>query len=206
MEIKLKKNSWHFKLYSTVISDTPPSSLCPYFWTLVVLVLVSPMIGIAYLVVKSIDKISAGISWLKLKFKKEGKPKPSKTIEDYIDEWKREEEASKRRAALISKIGKGLLITVFVMLVLLLTIYGKKENFITLLIALGISLNIVLVVIGTISVCETFNLEEKLAKFTPLKWIKQSSPYQLLVGMIVATYTKMCPLIKWEQVKEKENA
>lgn len=206
MEIKLKKNSWHFKLYSTVISDTPPSSLCPYFWTLVVLVLFSPMIGIAYIVVKSVDKISAGISWLKLKFKKESKPKPSKTIEDYIDEWKREEEASKRRAALMSKIGKGLLIAFCVVVVSLLTIYGKKENFITLLIALGFSLNIVLVVIGTISVCETFNLGEKMSKFTPLKWIKQSSPYQLVVGMIVATYTKMCPLIQWEQVKEKENA
>ena len=47
MNITLNKNSWHYKIYSKIVDNTPPKSLCPYFWTLVMIFTFSPLILVA---------------------------------------------------------------------------------------------------------------------------------------------------------------
>ncbi len=44
MEIKLKSNSWHSKLYKwTYAADVLPQSLCNYFWALLFSILLTPI-------------------------------------------------------------------------------------------------------------------------------------------------------------------
>lgn len=206
MEIKLKTNSWHFKLYTLVASDTPPRSLCPYFWSLVGIIITSPLILIAYGFVKLSDKISEGVKWLQHQEYIKRKPKPKKTVEELLEKWRRDEEASAKRVILLAKIGKVLLITLVVSIITLMLIFMKEDSWIEFFIALGASFVIILSIVGAVAIFDWFNLGEKFEKFTPLKWLKESSGYQLVIGIIVATYTKLCPIIQWQGNLEEKDA
>jgi hypothetical protein len=66
MKVKLHKNGWHAKLQQFVLGNRKPSfnSLCPYFWTTVFCLIVSPF-TIIYKTVKFIfSKIWKGISFI----------------------------------------------------------------------------------------------------------------------------------------------
>jgi hypothetical protein len=43
-QIELHQNSWHTKYYKWITRNNPPNGLCPYFWSMVAFVLLSPII------------------------------------------------------------------------------------------------------------------------------------------------------------------
>ncbi len=85
MNITLKKDSWHFKIYSKVISEREPKSLCPYFWSWVAMIIGSPIL-ILFGIMRFLSKVF------------EAKPKPKKSIHDMTeDELREETERYKKR-------------------------------------------------------------------------------------------------------------
>ena len=157
MEIKLNKNSWHFKMYESVVSTNPPKSLCPYFWSMVLIICISPMI----LLFKLVDYI--GDSFTKLRNKLTPKKvKPELSYDEWVKKREVEFEKSMIRQEKWDK-ASNITATVFKWVVLplvgLVVIYGfyevsKSIGLIGILSAVGIALLLVSFIIGTVTVGE----------------------------------------------------
>jgi len=172
-QVSLNKNSWHFKYYSFVVSDTPPKTLCPYFWTMIALIFMSPLIGL----ISSFVFIHKHISLFfdKIVPKKEKKEKSFEQIEK---EWKVMKENKKRREEKWNKIG-----------------------WIKFLIHLGLAILIIALFLGFIFLWEKFTdkVIDKInfKRLNPLSW----KITNIIGEMIKTAYTKACPLITWEETE-----
>lgn len=202
-QVTLNKDSWHFKYYSLIVSDNPPKSLCPYFWTMVPLLLLSPVIGlivVLFFIHKHVTSFFDSI--VPKKVKKE------KTFEDLEREHKEWKIRSEKREKTWQNIGnKFAWVLKFVVLPLLMIylvymIYkmGIKLGWDRFFIYLGLAIVFILILIGLIYVIETYGgrvgkfVLNFLKPFNPLNW----KVTKICGEMIVATYTKMCPIITWE--------
>ena len=57
-KVSLNKNSWHYKYYVWVTENySEPKSLCPYFWTMIVLLVFSPIMIFMKLISLLVDKL-----------------------------------------------------------------------------------------------------------------------------------------------------
>ena len=209
MNVTLNKNSWHYKLYSTVVDDNPPKSLCPYFWSLVAIILFSPFI-----------LLIAGGGWFLGKLEKARNfvipPKKSepKTWEQIEKEW---EEDRKRDEARMKRMNKGLDIFIFTMkwivapvlgLLLLYFIYqsATKIGWLEFFMGLGVGIIFILPILGFIWLVDKYGehiggfFGRIFKKLNPLNW----SITKIIGGMIYATYKKACPIINWEGKEENE--
>ena len=192
MEVSLSRNAWHAKYYNFVKGHYPTydfKSLCPYFWTMVTLILLSPVI-VSWKVIKMIIKRpikSAGnviASSVDKVFSRPIKPhkEPSKFSKWYdrnggkIGEW-------------FSKI---YLITVGLM-ALIIFIFGIvtlfQENgawlgFVYIFAFIGAFVSLVLLIWMVISFFET-------------------DSWKMIKGMIYSTKNKVCPMITWETNERK---
>jgi hypothetical protein len=178
MNITLNKSSWHFKLYSNIFSDTPPKSLCPYFWSMVAIVVFSPFFLLIFI-----------MKFLSALF--ESKPKPKKpmsewTIEDIELETKRLEKKLKR-----SEVGAKIVLGVSGLLALGLLVLSSyfwisKDGWfvffraIFAVIGMGVSVYGILTLIG-----------KNYSKIVKSNYIKVPA------SMIKSIYTKACPIINW---------
>lgn len=183
MKISLNKNSWHFKLYSLVISDNPPKSLCPYFWSMVVILVFSPCflyIGLHKLLTKGFDKLL------------NRKKTPKKSIFDMSAEELEEENKRlkkiNRRMDITGKILMGLFV------LFLLTIFGicfyfgvRKEGL----------FNLIRNLLSIVGFCFILYLIIDFI-FKNSKKIVNSNIIKVPVAMIKAIYTKTCPIINWK--------
>jgi amino acid transporter len=203
MNVTLNKNSWHFKLYESVVGSNPPKSLCPYFWTMVLVICVSPLI----LIFKLVSFIGDGFTKIKKKLVTE-EVKPELSYDEWIQS--REEEFEKlmiRREKWDKATDIFLIVLKWVMIPLLglLFIYGLYEagktlGLIGILTAIGISLLIISIILGLVYLIEEHGhkavgpIGRFLRWINPLNW----EITQMIGGMIYATYKKACPLIEWE--------
>lgn len=209
MEIKLNKNSWHFKMYKSIVSSNPPKSLCPYFWSMVLVICISPMI----LLFKLVDYI--GNSFTKLRNKLiPKKVKPELSYDEWVKKQEVEFEKSMIRQEKWDK-ASNITATVFKWVVLplvgLVVIYGFYEvglsiGLIGILSAVGIALLLVSFIIGAVTVCEKYGhkivgpIGRFLSWINPLNW----EIIQMIGGMIYATYKVACPMIEWKGTDETE--
>ena len=216
MGITLNKNSWHFKYYSSMISHTPPKSLCPYFWTMVLLIIISPFIGLVTFADWISKHVTNLIDYIKHLFrsKKPEVKKPKKSIEQLIDEMDKKHNAEMARVLkwnrfsdYLSKFFKW----VFLPIVFLLTIFslgigayeaGWYASLMTILVLFGF----VGFIFCVVYLIETYGsiMGMRLVKFlqfiNPLNW-----KVVIVIGeMIKTAYTKACPLITWEGVEENK--
>lgn len=183
MQITLNKNSWHFKYYKwSLESETPPKSLCPYFWSMVGLILLFPFIllikGLSYRHDKSFEK----------KWEKRAKMTP--------EQIQKANKRDDRRDRIIEYVGKGfvgiiLLFGVFLIGALIYTGIGELgwlEFVKRLFMIIGILTVLVLIVITWVDK----NIGGKIIN---------SKLVQVPIAMVKAVYTKACPLIKWNDTK-----
>jgi len=208
-QVTLNKNSWHFNYYSLIVSDTPPKSLCPYFWTMVLILLLSPAIGMFYLVsfiMKNVTKFFDSIVP-----KKEEK---QKTWEDIEKEWEERKLRKIKKEQFWSKVTDKfvwlmkyiLLPSIVIGLVYFVYKAGVEEGWMVLLIKTGIALLFVIFIIGVVVLIEKFG--GVFGKFI-LKCLKPFNVFNWKVTkicgeMIKVAYTKACPLITWEgETKEQ---
>ena len=194
MEIKLNKNSWHFKYYSFVISNQPPKTLCPYFWSVVLIMVLSPFIliitALGY-VAKLIEKFAEYIGQYF------GKKEKELTLEDIlkINEKRRKNELFwlKFTNFFAKFVRWGILpIATCALLVLLveLAIEIGPGLFV------GGLLIILLCLVGLLStIIYLVDNSPNLSFLNPFNW-KVS---KILGEMINAYYVKACPIITWEE-------
>lgn len=216
MGITLNKNSWHFKYYSSMVSHTPPKSLCPYFWTMVLLILISPIIGIIAFVDWIGKHATNLIDYIRHLFRSQ-KPeveKPKKSIEQLIAEMDKKHNAEMARVLkwnrfsdYVSKFFKWVFfpaIGLFTTYTLCVGAYdaGWFASLMTILVVFGV----VGFILGVVYLIETYGsmMGRRLVKFlqfiNPLNW-----KVIIVIGeMIKTAYTKACPLITWEGVEENE--
>lgn len=179
MNITLKKDSWHFKIYSKVFSDKAPKSLCPYFWRWVVILLSSPIL-ILIEIMKFLSKVF------------EAKPKPKKSIHDMTDEEVQKEIAlidkklkrSERVANIVMGVGGTLILG---MLILSMYLGIKKTGWFEFFKTMFAMVGVMVSVYWTIVI---------LAKTS--KKIGDSNVVKVPLAMINAIYTKTCPIINWK--------
>jgi len=179
MNITLNKNSWHFKIYSKVFTNTPPKSLCPYFWSMVAILVFSPI----YL-------IGALFSFLEMKLKR--KPKPKKSIHDMTEDELIEENKRMKKEQRIGEITGKVVIGIFLLsllgLLILASYLGIQRD------GLYVFLRWVFFMIGIATSVYWFirGLVYVIPKITV------SNVYKVPVAMIKVVYTKTCPIIKWK--------
>lgn len=209
MNVTLKQNSWHFKLYSKVIDDNPPKTLCPYFWSLVAIFLFSPFL-LSILLIKRINDVYVYVR----KNLTVNKEVPKKTVEEIIAEMdKKLEKHVKKQKRIDLMVGVGALIFKWVVLPLLvvgfiylLFLAGNKIGWFGFLISIVVGIGIMAFIFGIIWTVDNYGhkiskpIGRGLSKLNPTKW----SITQIVGGMIYATYIKACPVIEWEEKITKE--
>ena len=212
-QVKLNKDSWHFKYYSMIVSSNPPKSLCPYFWTMVLLILLSPLVGLIMSIVYIMKYITMFFDWIVPK-----KEKKQKSMKEYQREYKKimetQKEKEKRREKFWNSVGdkfSWFFTYIFVPSGLLLLIYkvfsvAVKVGWLKFLIYFGLAILTLGLIVGFIIFVETFGgrigkfISKCLSILNPFNW----KVTKICGEMIVATYTKMCPIITWEGKEENE--
>lgn len=178
MKIKLNYDSWHYRFFNKLLPFTePPKSLCPYFWTLLGLILIYPFLKI--------------IQWFNKLFNSIPKKEISK-------------EHIYKKMKLYSNIGEYFFKFILYVILPLLGI-GLIFGFILILTETKIKLIIITLLTFIVMVLGIFviiKLIEKTSKYFSIL-IKKTIKFILIPSqwcwwMIKAIYEKSCPLIEWE--------
>jgi len=211
MKVTLNRESWHYRLFKKELPYTnAPASLCPYFWTIVGLCLVTPFL----LVGRGLERLSKWVSNLIPKSKEVVKPEQSH--DEWLKEWNdkiKKDRIKQERLDKIGKIvGKGLLYLLFIGgcigIVFGLYTIVTESKLMEMAVALVIVVSMVGVVLGLAWAIEKFGhyLADWIISFfkwiNPFKW----SITKMIGWMIVAGYKKMCPLVEWsgEEIKKEQ--
>lgn len=187
MEVSLSRKSWHARYYNFVKGHYPTydfKSLCPYFWTILSLVLLLPLIllwkGFKYLTVKPITKVL------------------DRRMDKILSEpYKRKEPSklSKWYEKNNSLIGKwvGRLYFGFMGLMLLIAFVGL---IIKLFQDKGAWMGIVYIFawVGFITI-GVFSIWGLISFFETDTW-------KIIRGMVYSVKNKVCPMITWEDKRK----
>lgn len=176
MQINLNKESWHARYYRFASeSDRLPKSLCPYFWSLVFLLVTFPVI----VLIKIVDHI-VNTQWNSRQERLE--KMDFETRESY---FKRE----KKREEIMVKSGKAfvglLLLFIGVVLVMVFAMAVEKLGWVKALLSFLGSLGGIFL-FGY--VWFIFITRAEIGE-----WLRKS----IIVIMIRSAYEKACPLISW---------
>jgi len=211
MKVTLNRESWHYRLFKKELPYTnAPASLCPYFWTIVGLCLVTPFTSAG----RGLERLSKWVASLIPKPKEVVKPKQSH--EEWMAEWdvrRKQDKIKQERLDKFGKIaGKGflylLLICGSIGVVFGLYTIVTTSKLLELVVALILVVSMVGFVLGLVWAIEKFGhyLSNWVISFfkwiNPFKW----SITKMIGWMIVAGYKKMCPLVEWsgEEIKKEE--
>lgn len=211
MKVTLNRESWHYRLFKKELPYTnAPASLCPYFWTIVGLCLVTPFLSAG----RGLERLSKWVANLIPKPKEVVKPQQSH--EEWIAEWdarRKKDKIKQERLDKFGKIfGKGLLYLLFIVAGIAITfvLYTvvTESKLMELVVALILFASMVGFVLGLVWAIEKFghHLSNGVISFfkwiNPLKW----SITKMIGWMIISGYTKMCPLVEWsgEEIKKEE--
>jgi hypothetical protein len=181
MLVNLSRSSWHSKYYNFVKGYYPTyefKSLCPYFWTIVTLILLLPVIliwkGFKTFVVTPTKKIVKVV-------KKEPKYKPYKEPTKFV-KWcqKNDSKITKGFQYLYFGLMGGLLVLMLSVGVYnLFSTEGFLMGVIYIFAGIGVLTTTVLTVWGIISFFET-------------------DTWTMIKGMSYSIKNKVCPMITWE--------
>lgn len=214
-QVTLNKKSWHYKYYSSVVGDYAPRSLCPYFWTMVLLVFMSPLIGTAWLAIEVI-KFLTDLSDKLVPSKANNATTESKRWTDeewnkYFDEQEQKAIAKKERWDKVTNkfqmFFKWVLLPLIVSFVLYSVFGFVKKNGILFTLAIITTLIVFISVIWSfIWLVEKYAIKIGDGLFSGLKYINplRWKAIQIIGEMIKAWYTKACPLITWQGDTEND--
>lgn len=192
MKVTLKKSSWHFRYYRFLtLSDSPPKTLCPYFWSLVFLTVALPVLLIARMFATVIEKAGEWKSSTK-EVRKDWSPEQ---WNEYYEAKRKKQEIQNKKT---EKIGKIFFLLMLASLALML-VYGvfmmvSENGWLKSLMILGA---------GTAGAGTIFGiLWLSINKGGLLvDWIKRSFVVNFFGGMISAAYNKACPIIDWNETE-----
>jgi hypothetical protein len=207
-QVTLNKNSWHFQYYSMIVSDTPPKTLCPYFWTMVAILIMSPIVGLIFLISFIMKHVTDFFD--KVTPKKEKKQKTFEDLEAELREIRMKREQKEKFWNKAGDVTSWTFGRVFVPLLFISLLYlayrsAIKIGWLEFFVSLGIGLLLMSAILGIVFLIEKFG--GRVGRFilmvfqivNPLNW----KAVKILGEMINAAYTKACPLITWEENKEE---
>ena len=186
MEISLSRDAWHAKYYNFVKGDYPTNkfkSLCPYFWTMVTLILLSPVI-VSWKVFSrlTVTPIGKAIDYSITKSLSKPYKEPTKISKWYdrngekIGEW--------FGKIYLTTIG---LISLIILIVGIVTLF--KEN--------GVWLGFVYILAFIGGLVSLFSLIWMVISFS------DTDSWKMIKGMMYSTKNKVCPMITWETNERK---
>jgi hypothetical protein len=179
MNITLNKSSWHFKLYSNIFSDTPPKSLCPYFWSMVAIVVFSPFFLFLFI-----------MRFLSALF--ESKPKPKKPMSEMSNEEIKLENERLEKKLKRSEVGAKIVLGVSGLLALGLLVLSSyfwisKDGWYVFFRAIFAVIGMCVSVYGILTL-----ISKNYSNIVKSNFVK------VPVEMIKPIYTKACPIINWK--------
>ena len=180
MEVTFNKKSWHFKYYSWVLETTnTPKSLCPYFWSMIALIVLSPIVLFFKLIIFLSD----------LNIDRKYKKINNMTEEEKIKKRKRENKINNG----LEYAGKGFLIlmALFVVFIIVFGLYSTVKK-----VGWWETICVIFAIIGFLTTL--FLITYVIMEMKLFNKILNSKVIQVPVAMVKAIYTKACPLIKWE--------
>jgi hypothetical protein len=186
-KVSLDKNSWHFKYYSLVTGNETPKTLCPYFWTMVILVLLSPVILFIVGIAKLVSYISKFVN----------KNKPVKVYDEVKEQKKRLRSVKLEKIfEIIAKVVLGFLLLVFVSLIIyaFYDTVGKIGWFQLLksvFAVIGLCTSVTLITLGLVEV----RIGRLIMKTKFM--VGLGKMLSVIKSMVIAVYTKSCPLVEW---------
>lgn len=216
MNVTLNQNSWHFKIYSKIVGSRPPKTLCPYFWSLVAILVLSPFLLLIYTIGSSIEFFEKISKNRRVKRKLADTRTHDQIMAEQRKKWDEEDrreminfERWNKITAVVKWTFKWILLPVFVIgAIYFIFNVSTKTGWLQFLMGMAIVSLIIGVIVSIIWVVEKYgNLISKpigrgLSKLNPIKW----SVTQIIGGMIYSTYKKACPIINWEggEIKKDE--
>lgn len=186
MKITLKKNSWHFRFYEyAMCSSTPPMSLCPYFWSLVGLVAILPIL----LIFKSIILICGAhdrvLNRIDEKRKEKNLAMTSEQLQKSYEKMVRKSNIMDTIGKIVASIG---IAAILIIMITLMIIAASEMGWMKMLLTTVISITSLSVICGIVWFLLNFNFRR----------ISNLSIVTMIRGMIISVYTKACPIIDWE--------
>jgi MFS family permease len=184
MQITLSKNNIFSRYYRWVFRDRLPMSLCPFFWTMIFLIVLSPIILTFKLAMYIQDNVHFP-----------NKPRKERSAEY----WKKRNERNKKTEKLSTKIGKvffGLIIAFNTVLVIIFIVTSIGEvGWIKFFIYTFSLIGLIGSIVGVLYAFITTDILERIGR---------SPIIQIPVHMISAVYHKMCPIINWVDKTEEQ--
>ena len=177
MQITLSKNNIFSRYYRWVFRDRLPMSLCPFFWTMIFLIVLSPIILTFKLVMYIVDNVHFP-----------SKPRKERSAEY----WEKRHKQNQKFEKVSSKVGKvivGFFIGCYVVLVLIFIVTSiGKVGWLHFFIYLFSLVGLIGSIVGVLCAFITTDILERIGR---------SAIIQIPVHMISAVYHKMCPIINW---------
>jgi hypothetical protein len=186
--VSLNKDSWHFKYYSWIIGSDAPKTLCPYFWTMVAIVSLAPIVVFFKL-----------LGMLGSYLEKRSDAKILKKFKDPNYDPDKEYEKMKKRekiGEITGKIALGFLI-LFAMFVIGVVFYESSTKYGWFEVLKNLMAIIGLITVFLLSIFGLMELQLG-------RRIANSNFIQVPKSMIIAVYTKACPLVEWNDNKLAE--
>ena len=180
-QVKLNKNSWHYRYYSQIVGSYTPKSLCPYFWSLVGLLMLSPFIFFIYYMTMFSDYVTKKIDTILPK--KKVKYDYPKNDDEWVEYFKKQNELSERREKYWDKIfskttiiAKWIVLPILVIALVYLIYYGgEKYGWLSLLIRIGLALLFIGIIFGIVVFIE--KITETLGGGFNKVWKSPDSPF-----------------------------
>lgn len=184
-------NSWHARYYKWVVGDDLPQGGCVYFWSIMGLVVFSPLMF-------TVSGFYHGIVWITSLIPERKKIK-KRTPEEWAEYWNRKEKRDRakektvrRFTEILGKVAIGLLVLLFLFVIYKL-FFLKTHQWLNILQALGLFIVIIGTSLGIVLTFMKFKVGLLILKaIKPLGY-----PFKYLWSMVVAIYTKSCPKITW---------
>lgn len=184
MEISLSRNSWHAKYYNFVKGYYPTyefKSLCPYFWTILTLILLSPVIVLWKVINRLVIKPIGGTINHTIHKALSQPSKPRKEPSKFSKWYDRND---KKIGIWFARIYFGLMI--------FLLIFGLTVGIINLLHAKGTWLGIIYIFAGIGGLTTSVFLIWMIISFF------ETDIWKMIKGMMYSTKNKVCPMITWK--------
>lgn len=183
-EVTLSRSAWHVKFFTWATGSAPKwNNLCPYFWSLVSLLIISPLL-LLWKIVKLIFK------GLVLIVKAVAKTIPEKPEKEYV--YKEPTPQSIKRLQIFGSIQKWIgriFITLYFSLIVIAIGMGLYQLFMTK--GALISLTYIFAFIGVIAV--------SVAILWGLFSYFESDTHEMVKSMFIAKKQKYCPHINWKE-------
>jgi hypothetical protein len=217
MQIKFNTKSWHFRYYTFMVGKSnPPRTLCPYFWSLVGITAIAPILFLVFAIFKTVElfgKLRIGKYLNKFR-----KPAPVLSFEEELERLRKRQ----RRSENVGKFVGGFFVGLAILgVIFVASLLGGEFGILPLVIGLFAIIGVIATSFVFVKLYIDLEVGEKIAESKMVcvtrnilgkvnvlgkvwRFLKTYlfgkiwKGLQIIGQMVKAVYTKSCPMIEWE--------